>query len=27
MKLARVASEWLGDYSYYAEQAAKLRGF
>lgn len=27
MKRARVGAEWLGDYSYHAEQVAKLRGF
>ena len=27
MKRARVAAEWLGDYSYHAEKVAKLRGF
>ncbi len=27
MKRARVAAEWLGDYSYHAEQVARLRGF
>lgn len=27
MKRARVAAEWLGDYSYHAEQVAKHRGF
>lgn len=27
MKRARVASEWLGDYSYHAEQVARARGF
>lgn len=27
MKRARVSSEWLGDYSYHAEQVARLRGF
>jgi len=26
MKRARVAAEWLGDYSYHAEQVARLRG-
>ncbi len=27
MKRARVGAEWLGDYSYHAEQVAALRGF
>ncbi len=27
MKRARVAAEWLGDYSFHAEQVARLRGF
>ncbi len=27
MKRARVSAEWLGDYSYHAEQVARLRGF
>jgi len=27
MKRARVAAEWLGDYSYHAEQVAQCRGF
>ena len=27
MKRARVASEWLGDYGYHAEQVAAARGF
>ena len=27
MKRARVSAEWLGDYSYHAEQIARLRGF
>jgi len=27
MKRARVSTEWLGDYSYHAEQVARLRGF
>ena len=27
MKRARVATEWLGDYSYHAETIARLRGF
>lgn len=27
MKRARVSAEWLGDYSYHAEQVAQLRGF
>lgn len=27
MKRAQVATEWLGDYSYHAEQVARLRGF
>jgi len=27
MKRARVATEWLGDYSYHAERVAQLRGF
>ena len=27
MKRARVAAEWLGDYSYHAEQIARIRGF
>ncbi len=27
MKRARVAAEWLGDYSYHAERVAALRGF
>jgi alkylation response protein AidB-like acyl-CoA dehydrogenase len=27
MKRARVAAEWLGDYSYHAELVARLRGF
>lgn len=27
MKRARVAAEWLGDYSYHGEQVARLRGF
>ncbi|MEQ6250853.1 acyl-CoA dehydrogenase family protein [Sulfitobacter sp. HNIBRBA3233] len=27
MKRARVAAEWLGDYSYHAEKIAELRGF
>lgn len=27
MKRARVAAEWLGDYSYHAETVARLRGF
>lgn len=27
MKRARVAAEWLGDYSYHAEKVAALRGF
>lgn len=27
MKRARVSAEWLGDYSYHAEQIARIRGF
>jgi alkylation response protein AidB-like acyl-CoA dehydrogenase len=27
MKRARVSAEWLGDYSYHAEQVARIRGF
>jgi len=27
MKRARVAAEWLGDYSYHGEQIARIRGF